>query len=68
MTTVYINYYFFQVVKGNSSKNSTFLTIVKFPLSPHSAVQNVSLPLPQASAARRSGGQPGSRVNSLVLV
>ena len=33
-TTVYVRYYFFQLVKGNGSKNSTFLTVLEFPPRP----------------------------------
>lgn len=68
VTTVYINYYFFQVVKGNSSKNSTFLPVMKFPPEPSLSHSECFSKLPSASPARSSSSQTGSRVNGLVLV
>lgn len=54
-----MNSYFFQLVKGNGSKNSTFLTVLQFPPQPSRGRE-------RPSAARRSGRQTGSRVNGLV--
>lgn len=46
VTTVYINYYPFQVVKGNGSRNSTFSAPASFPSKPAPDMQNAFLTLP----------------------
>lgn len=55
--TVYINYYFYQLAKGNGSENSTFLSIVKFPSQPTQQCRMFPTQ-PPVSACGPQQGQP----------